>query len=50
VGDQTIVKQGLNAGELVITSGQLRVSPGGKVAVIEPVKPKVAENAAASEP
>jgi hypothetical protein len=49
VGDQTIVKQGLNAGELVITSGQLRVSPGGKVVVIEPAKPKVAENTESPE-
>jgi multidrug efflux system membrane fusion protein len=44
VGDQTIVKQGLSPGELVITSGQLRVSPGGKVTISGPAKPKVAEN------
>jgi membrane fusion protein, multidrug efflux system len=44
VGDQTIVKQGLTPGELVITSGQLRVSPGGKVAISGPAKPTVAEN------
>ena len=47
LGDRTIVRQGLKAGELVITSGQLRVSPGGKVAISRPAKPEVAEN---SEP
>ncbi len=47
LGDRTIVKQGLKAGELVITSGQLRVSPGGKVAISGPAKPEVAET---SEP
>jgi membrane fusion protein, multidrug efflux system len=49
VGDQSIVKEGLNAGELVITSGQLRVSPGGKVAISEPAKPEVAENIASPQ-
>ena len=32
----TIVKEGLNPGELVITSGQLRVSPGAKVTIGSP--------------
>jgi len=49
VGDKTIVKEGLNSGELVITSGQLRVSPGGKVTIVEPTKPRVAENTASPE-
>jgi multidrug efflux system membrane fusion protein len=47
VGDQSIVKQGLNPGELVVTTGQLRVTPGGKVAISGPAKPEVAENIAA---
>jgi multidrug efflux system membrane fusion protein len=49
VGDQSIVKHGLKPGELVITSGQLRVAPGAKVAITESAKPKVAENIRASE-
>ena len=49
VQDQTIVKQGLSPGELVVISGQLRIIPGGKVAITEPSKPKVAENLSASE-
>ena len=35
VGDMTIVTEGLNPGELVVTSGQLRVSPGAKVNIVE---------------
>jgi membrane fusion protein, multidrug efflux system len=44
VGDMTIVTEGLNAGELVVTSGQLRISPGAKVTIVESQKPEVAEN------
>ena len=44
VGDMTIVTEGLNAGELVVTSGQLRISPGAKVTIVESQKPKVVEN------
>lgn len=44
VGDSTIVKEGLEPGEQVITSGQLRVTPGGKVRIREqaaaPEEPK----------
>ena len=50
VGDQTIVKEGLKPGEIVVTSGQLRVSPGAKVVISEPAKPKLAENTASPEP
>jgi multidrug efflux system membrane fusion protein len=49
VGNETIVKEGLSSGERVITSGQLRVSPGGKVAIVEAQKPEVAENFAAPQ-
>jgi multidrug efflux system membrane fusion protein len=49
VGNETIVKEGLSSGERVITSGQLRVSPGGKVAIVEAQKPEVAENSAAPQ-
>ena len=49
VQDQTIVKQGLSPGELVVISGQLRITPGGKVVITEPSKPKVAENLSAPE-
>jgi membrane fusion protein, multidrug efflux system len=44
VGDMTIVTEGLYAGELVVTSGQLRISPGAKVTIVESQKPEVAEN------
>ena len=49
VGNETIVKEGLSSGERVITSGQLRVSPGGKVAIVEAQKPEVAENSTAPQ-
>ena len=49
VQDQTIVKQGLSPGELVVISGQLRITPGGKVVITEPSKPRVAENLSAPE-
>jgi membrane fusion protein, multidrug efflux system len=48
VGDMTIVTEGLNPGELVVTSGQLRISPGAKVTIVESKKPEVAENTATS--
>jgi membrane fusion protein, multidrug efflux system len=44
VGDMTIVTEGLNPGELVVTSGQLRISPGAKVTIVDSQKPEVAEN------
>jgi multidrug efflux system membrane fusion protein len=31
-GEQAVVAKGLEAGETVVTTGQLRVVPGGKVA------------------
>ena len=31
-GEQAVVAKGLQAGETVVTTGQLRVVPGGKVA------------------
>ncbi|HMK43332.1 MAG TPA: efflux RND transporter periplasmic adaptor subunit [Dissulfurispiraceae bacterium] len=36
-GNETIVKQGLNPGERIVTDGHLRVVPGGKVQIKEPV-------------
>ena len=33
VGGLAIIASGLQAGELVVTSGQLRITPGGRVAV-----------------
>ena len=43
VGDMAIVTEGLNPGELVVTGGQLRISPGAKVTIVEDQKPEVAE-------
>ena len=36
IGDETVVSSGLEGGETVITDGQLRVVPGGKVAIGPP--------------
>ncbi len=44
VGDLTIVTEGLNPGELVVTNGQFRISPGATVTIVESKKPEVAEN------
>jgi len=35
-GDQVVIDQGLKAGERVVISGQMAVTPGGKVAVEQP--------------
>ena len=44
VGDLTVVTEGLKPGELVVTSGQLRISPGSKITIVESQKPEVAGN------
>lgn len=49
VGNSTIVSDGLSPGELVVTSGQFRILPGGKVTIVESKRPEVAENAAPAE-
>jgi membrane fusion protein, multidrug efflux system len=46
VGNIAIVTEGLNRGEMVVTSGQLRLSSGAKVTIVEGQKPAVAENTA----
>jgi multidrug efflux system membrane fusion protein len=33
VGDETVVEQGLKPGEIVVTDGQLRLSPGARVEI-----------------
>jgi len=44
-GDLIVVEQGVQAGEKVVTNGQLGVTPGGKVAVVSP-RPTGATNGA----
>jgi membrane fusion protein, multidrug efflux system len=44
-GDNTVIGSGLNAGEIVISEGQMRLAPGVKVRVL---KPQVAAEAHAS--
>jgi len=39
LGDETVVQQGLQAGERVVTSNHLRLSPGAKVQIKEPGEP-----------
>jgi len=45
VAGLTIVKQGLQAGETVVTDGQLRLIPGAKVKVVEGTPAAPAANA-----
>jgi membrane fusion protein, multidrug efflux system len=37
-GDLVVISKGINSGERVVTSGQLGVTPGGKVRILEPTK------------
>jgi membrane fusion protein, multidrug efflux system len=37
-GDLVVISKGINSGERVVTSGQLGVTPGGKVRISEPTK------------
>jgi multidrug efflux system membrane fusion protein len=43
VGAQTVIAQGLTAGERVVTVGQMRLAPGAKVEVQEPPRPEQQE-------
>jgi len=48
-GDLVAITEGLKGGERVVTSGQLAVTPGGKVQIEAPVVPQQsAENSGAS--
>jgi multidrug efflux system membrane fusion protein len=38
-GDLVVIDQGLQAGERIVTNGQLGVTPGGKVAIAQPSAP-----------
>jgi multidrug efflux system membrane fusion protein len=38
-GDLIVVEKGVNAGEQVVTNGQLGVTPGGKVHIEQPASP-----------
>jgi multidrug efflux system membrane fusion protein len=35
-GEQTVIASGLVAGETIVTDGQLRLTPGSKVAIKSP--------------
>ena len=37
-GDLVVVNKGINSGERVVVTGQLGVTPGGKVRIAEPTK------------
>jgi multidrug efflux system membrane fusion protein len=43
-GDLIVVEKGVDAGERVVTNGQLGVTPGGKVRIDQPVAPSPAGN------
>jgi multidrug efflux system membrane fusion protein len=42
VGERIVVEQGLKPGDIVVTSGQLRVQPGGSVTIAAAQAPRVA--------
>jgi multidrug efflux system membrane fusion protein len=39
IGEQAVIADGLNAGDLVVTEGQLRIQPGSTVHVVDPRAP-----------
>ena len=43
-GDLIVVEDGVAAGESVVTTGQLGVTPGGKVHIEQPATPTAAGN------
>jgi multidrug efflux system membrane fusion protein len=43
-GDLIVVEKGVEAGERVVTNGQLGVTPGGKVRIDQPANPSTAGN------
>lgn len=45
-GDRIVINEGLKAGERVVVQGQLGVTPGGKVSIVEPAAPQTAPPAA----
>jgi membrane fusion protein, multidrug efflux system len=50
VGEATVVATGLTAGERVVTDGQMRLTPGAKVEVQEPVQEPVQKPGPAARP
>jgi multidrug efflux system membrane fusion protein len=40
-GDSTVIQHGIQAGETVVTDGQLRLTPGARVSIKAPAQPKV---------
>jgi multidrug efflux system membrane fusion protein len=48
-GENSIIGSGLNAGEMVITEGQMRLAPGAKVRVLKPQAPGEAQASASGE-
>ena len=48
-GDLVVVNKGINSGERVVITGQLGVTPGGKVRIAEPTKVENTPGAANSE-
>jgi multidrug efflux system membrane fusion protein len=40
-GSDTVIKSGLNAGDVVVTDGQLRLVPGSRISIKTPGAPKV---------
>jgi multidrug efflux system membrane fusion protein len=48
-GEKSVIGSGLNAGEMVISEGQMRLAPGAKVHVLKPQNPAEAHASAAGQ-
>ena len=48
-GDLVVIDKGLEAGERVVTNGQLGVTPGAKVRIVQPAAPRVSPTQAESK-
>lgn len=48
-GENSVIGSGLNAGEMVISEGQMRLAPGAKVHVLKPQNPAEAHASAAGQ-
>lgn len=49
-GNESVIKQGVQPGDRIVIDGHLRVVPGGKVQIKDPVKPASATPAAQQQP
>jgi membrane fusion protein (multidrug efflux system) len=48
-GDQVVITKGVSAGQMVVTSGQMKLKPGSQVKIDNSVSPKNDPNPAPQE-